>query len=68
LDSRDFETIESRVEEAEQMLNSKRSLLEDSELVRDPKRLASSYREIEEAQITLDALYARWAELEAKIS
>ncbi len=67
LDSRDFETIESRIAEAEQMLASKRALLEDSDLVRDPKRLASAYREIEQAQLALDALYARWVELEEKI-
>jgi hypothetical protein len=36
-------------------------------VTRDPQRLADSYREMEQAQSALDALYARWVELEEKI-
>lgn len=67
LDNRDFETIETRIAEAEQTLTSKRLLLEDSDLVRDPNRLTAAYRAIEQAQADLDALYSRWVELEEKI-
>ncbi|MFL6447456.1 MAG: ABC-F family ATP-binding cassette domain-containing protein [Bryobacteraceae bacterium] len=68
LDSRDFETIEERISTAEDVLASKRSLLEDSEIARDPKRLQDALRGVEEAQAAVDQLYERWAELEAKIS
>jgi ATP-binding cassette subfamily F protein uup len=68
LDSRDFETIEDRISAAEEVLAAKRRLLEDSEIARDPKRLQDALRSVEEAQGTVDQLYERWAELEAKTS
>lgn len=67
LDSRDFETIEERISSAEQLLASKRHLLEDPEIARDPKRLGETLQSIETAEATVDQLYSRWAELEAKI-
>ncbi len=67
LDSREFSTIEGRIEEAEQTLAAARARLEDPEVTRDPHRLADSVRQIEHAQSALDALYARWMELEEKI-
>lgn len=66
LDSRDFETIEARVVEAEEALAGKRALLEEDGVVRDPQRLQNALREMEEAQSAVDALYVRWAELEGK--
>jgi ATP-binding cassette subfamily F protein uup len=67
LDSREFSTIEGRIAEAERALAAARARLEDAQVARDPQRLADSYREIEQAQSVLDALYARWVELEEKI-
>jgi ATP-binding cassette subfamily F protein uup len=67
LDSREFSTIEGRIAEAERALTAARALLEDPQVARDPKRLADAYREMEQAQSALDALYARWVELEEKI-
>jgi ATP-binding cassette subfamily F protein uup len=67
LDSREFSTIEGRIAEAERALTAVRAQLEDPQVARDPKRLADSYREMEQAQSSLDALYARWVELEEKI-
>ena len=68
LDSRDFETIEDRISTAEELLAAKKELLADGEVARDPKRLSEALRQIEESQATVDQLYERWAELEAKIS
>ena len=34
----------------------------------DPQRLEECYREMNEAREAVDQLYARWAELEAKLS
>lgn len=67
LDSRDMETIESRITEAEERLVSTRAQLENPDVTRDPKRLQEVLRETEEAQAAVDQLYERWAELEAKI-
>jgi ABC transport system ATP-binding/permease protein len=67
LDSREFSTIEGRIAEAERTLTAARALLEDPQVARDPKRLENGYGEMEQAQSALDALYARWVELEEKI-
>jgi hypothetical protein len=42
--------------------------LEDPKVVSDPKRLQQSLDELDSAQTVLDALYERWAELEAKVN
>jgi ATP-binding cassette subfamily F protein uup len=68
LDSREFETIEDRIAEAEQALLQKRRSLENPEVLRDPKTLAAATEEIDQAQEAVDALYSRWAELEEKQS
>ncbi len=34
----------------------------------DPVRLRASYEEMQAAQAAVDALYARWAELESKLA
>lgn len=66
LDSREFETIEQRITDAEHTLAEKQGLLADSEIARDPKRLQAVYLELQSAQSLVDDLYARWAELEEK--
>jgi ATP-binding cassette subfamily F protein uup len=66
LEAREYDTIEQRVADAEQILQAKRAQLEDSEIVSDGPRLVTAHAEMEEAQETVDTLYARWAELEKK--
>ena len=68
MEAREYETIEQRVAEADQVLEAKRQALEDPEVMKDGRLLEQTYREMEAAQDALDALYARWAELEAKIN
>jgi ABC transport system ATP-binding/permease protein len=65
-EAREFSSIESRIGEAEQLLHARRAALEDSAVTSDRIRLQSACNELEEAQKSLDALYARWAELEQK--
>ena len=67
LENREWQSIESRIAEAEQALAQWKALLEDQDVVRDPGRLAEAYQKIETAQNELDPLYARWVELEEKI-
>ena len=66
MDARDYATIESRIAAGEQLLTGKKALLEQTEVVTDGVRLQSVLAEIEDAQNSVDSLYARWAELEAK--
>jgi ATP-binding cassette subfamily F protein uup len=66
LDARDYATIESRIAEGEVLLAEKQAVLEQQEVVTDAPRLQAALAEVETAQNAVDALYARWAELEAK--
>ena len=58
--------VEERVEEAEQILQRKREAMEDTAIVSDADRLIAAHAELDKAQAVVDALYARWAELEGK--
>lgn len=66
MEAKEFEQIEHRVTEAEDVLESKRQQLEMPDVVSDPARLRQAVAEIDAAQDDVDTLYARWAELEAK--
>lgn len=68
LEAREYDTIEHRVDEAEQTLQAKREQLEDPKIASDGPRLLAAHSELEEAQNKVDSLYARWAELEKKIN
>ena len=68
MESRELDSIEARIEEAEKLLESKHSLLEDPAVTSDPKRLHEAYTEQQAAQEEVDTLYARWGELEAKLA
>ncbi len=66
LEAREYSTIEGRVEEAEQLVQAKHSELEDPANASDAPRLVAAQAELEAAQLALDDLYQRWAELEKK--
>jgi ABC transport system ATP-binding/permease protein len=66
LEAREYDSIEQRVADAEELLQTKRVQLEDPQIVSDGPRLVAAHAEMEEAQEKVDALYARWAELEKK--
>jgi ABC transport system ATP-binding/permease protein len=66
LEAREYEAIEQRVADAELALQTKRTQLEDPEIVSDGPRLVAAHAEMEQAQEKVDMLYARWAELEKK--
>jgi ATP-binding cassette subfamily F protein uup len=68
LEAREYASIEQRVEEAEQLVQAKRAELEDPVNAMDAPRLVSAQAALDAAQQALDALYARWAELEKKSS
>jgi ABC transport system ATP-binding/permease protein len=66
LEAREYTSIEDRVAEAEKVLQSKRLQLEDPAIASDGPRLLAANAELEAAQDIVDALYARWSELEKK--
>jgi ATP-binding cassette subfamily F protein uup len=66
LEAREYAAIEQRVEEAEHFVKTKRAELEDPANATDASRLVSAQAALDAAQQALDALYARWAELEKK--
>ena len=66
LEAREWATLEDRIAEAEDALTRARATLEDPAVATDAARLQSALSEAEGAQQTVDALFARWAELETK--
>lgn len=67
IENREYESIEERIAEAEQLVAEKHASLEDPEVMKDGARLQLAYQEVEQAQEAVDNLYMRWAELEKKI-
>jgi ABC transport system ATP-binding/permease protein len=68
LEAREYSTIEQRIAEAEEVLAQKKAAAEDPVIASDAARLLSAHAELEAAQNKVDELYARWSELEAKMS
>lgn len=68
LEAREFATIEERIQEAEARLSEARSLIDDPAVSIDAARLQAALLSMDQTQRQVDDLYARWAELDAKIS
>jgi ATP-binding cassette subfamily F protein uup len=66
LEAREYAGIEQRIAEAEELLQQKRTAAEDPSIMSDAEPLLAAHTELEEAQKTVDQLFARWAELEEK--
>jgi ATP-binding cassette subfamily F protein uup len=66
LEAREWEQIEHMVAEAESVLDSRRRLLEEPDIVSNPLRLTEAVAQLDAAQAEVDRLYERWAELETK--
>jgi ABC transport system ATP-binding/permease protein len=66
IEAREYAGIEQRIAEAEQVLQTRRAEMENPAIASDGPRLLAAHSELEAAQKNLDALYARWAELEEK--
>ena len=68
LEARDYATLEQRIAEAEAKLKSARAAYEDPAIASDAERLIAAQTELDRSQTVVDELYARWEELESKIS
>src|SRR5579864_7279351 len=66
LEQREWDGMEARILEAEQELAGWQQELQDA--ASDAKRLTLAYEKLQDAQQRVEDLYARWAELEAKVS
>jgi ATP-binding cassette subfamily F protein uup len=65
-ETRELESIEQRIAEAEQELHARQAALQDSAIMSDGPRLHTASVQLDEARKTVDRLYARWAELDHK--
>ena len=65
-ETRELESIEQRIAEAEQELHARQAALQDSTIMSDGPRLHTASMQLDEARKTVDRLYARWAELDHK--
>jgi ABC transport system ATP-binding/permease protein len=68
LESREYAAIEERIAEAEAAVEQARAALLDPAIASDAARLQAAMERDAAAQQALDALYARWSELEAKLT
>jgi ATP-binding cassette subfamily F protein uup len=67
LDAREMEGMEGRIVEAEHELEGLRARLQAPDVVSDAEKLQDTYQRMQAAEARVDELYARWAELEAKL-
>ena len=65
-ETREFALMEKSIHEAEENLRQKLAALHDPEISSDSSKLHSCSLALEQAQKSVDTLYARWAELESK--
>jgi ATP-binding cassette subfamily F protein uup len=68
LEQREFDSMETTVLEAEERLSEAKQRAEDPAIAADANALQQRYAELTAAQAGVDRLYARWAELEAKLA
>jgi ABC transport system ATP-binding/permease protein len=66
LEQREWDGMEAKILEAERGLATWHRELQEA--ASDAKRLTKAYEELQLAQRRVEALYARWAELEVKVA
>jgi len=67
-EARELELMEKTIRDGEAKLQEKLSALHNPEISSDATKLHGASVELEQAQKTVEGLYARWAELEAKLT
>ncbi|MBA3973170.1 MAG: ABC transporter ATP-binding protein [Candidatus Solibacter sp.] len=67
IEQREFDAMEGRIMEAELKVSEFEAALHTSGAAADASRLETAYRGLQQAQSEVELLYARWAELEAKL-
>jgi ATP-binding cassette subfamily F protein uup len=67
LEQREFDSMEATLLAAEERLEAAKARAEDPKIASDSSALQQAYAELGAAQAEVDRLYARWADLEAKL-
>ena len=67
LDQREYDAIEGKILAADERLSAAQARLHAPDVVSDPKKIEEAYAELTSAQAEVDALYARWSELEGQL-
>jgi ATP-binding cassette subfamily F protein uup len=67
LEKREYESMEATIMEAEAELRAAKGALDDPAIASDAQKLTECYEAFNKAQARVEALYARWAELEGKL-
>lgn len=67
MEQREYDSMEENIVVIEEEMEKAKSALENPEIISDSNALAQAAADMERVQDKLDTLYARWAELEAKI-
>jgi ATP-binding cassette subfamily F protein uup len=67
LEQREWDGMEAQILEAEEELESARAAMDDPAVFTDHTKVVAATARMEAAQHRVEALYARWAELEAKV-
>ena len=68
LEAREYDGIESRINQAESALQKAYETVDDPAIASDAAQLQQALEELAKAQAVTDDIYTRWAELEAKLS
>ena len=68
MEQREWEQMEEKILAAEQELEARQQEMQAPDVVSDPVRLQDVYARMKAAEEAVDSLYARWAELEDKIT
>ena len=66
LEKKEIETIEERILEAEEQLSNFEVAVQDPSIANDADKLGGAYETCEAQKKSVETLYARWEELEAK--
>lgn len=66
MEQREWDQIEEKIASCDARVHQLQRLLEDSDVVRDAKRLQETFDQLQAAQAESESLYERWSELEAK--
>jgi ATP-binding cassette subfamily F protein uup len=67
-EQREWDTMEQTIHDAEAAVEAARAAAEDPAIATNAAALAERYATLEAARVEVDRLYARWAELEAKLA
>jgi len=67
-EQREYDTIEQRIAEAEAGAAAAEARLSDPQIMSDHTRMAAACEDLTKAQARVAALYARWEELDARMS